>query len=93
MIKPELLFAALIAATVLTPAAARQSKMTSQRVTARTATDTHNAYGKLAAAIALVISVVLPSATRGAIGARITGQWFPLCLNPTIAMPRRHIVQ
>ena len=46
MIKPELLFAALIAATVLTPAAARQSKMTSQRVTARTATDTHNAYGQ-----------------------------------------------
>jgi hypothetical protein len=50
MIKPELLFAALIAATVLTPAPARQSKMTSQRVTAnanaRTATDTHNAYGQ-----------------------------------------------
>ena len=35
MIKPELLFAALIAAAVLTtPATARQSQMTSQRVTA-----------------------------------------------------------
>ena len=50
MIKPELLFAALIATAVLaTPATARQSKMTSQRgaanANARTATDTHNAYG------------------------------------------------
>ena len=50
MIKPELLFAALIAAAVLaTPARARQSKMTSQRIVAianaRAATDTHNAYG------------------------------------------------
>jgi Ni/Co efflux regulator RcnB len=50
MIKPELLLAALIAAAVLvTPAAARQSKMTSQRVAANAnahaATDTHNAYG------------------------------------------------
>lgn len=48
MIKPELLFAALIAATVLaTPATARQSKMTSQRgaanAKAHTATDTNNA--------------------------------------------------
>jgi hypothetical protein len=51
MIKPELFFAALIAAAVLaTPATARQSKMTSQRVAANakahTATDTHNAYGR-----------------------------------------------
>jgi cytochrome c5 len=51
MIKPELLFAALVAAAVLTtPAMARQSKMTSQYVTAnanaRTATDTHSAYGQ-----------------------------------------------
>ena len=49
MIKPELLFAALIAAAVLaTPATARQSKMTSPRVAAnaksQTATDTNNAY-------------------------------------------------
>ena len=49
MIKPELLFAALIAAAVLaTPATARQSKMTSPRVAtnakAHTATDTNNAY-------------------------------------------------
>lgn len=45
MIKPELLFAALIAAAVLaTPATARQSKMTSQRGAAN-GTDTHNAYG------------------------------------------------
>jgi hypothetical protein len=50
MIKPELLFAALIAAAVLaTPATAGQSKMSSQRgaanANAHTATDTHNAYG------------------------------------------------
>jgi hypothetical protein len=49
MIKPELLFAALIAAAVLTtPATARQSQMTSQRVTAnanaRIPTGGHNAY-------------------------------------------------
>jgi hypothetical protein len=52
MIKPELLFAALIAAAVLTtPATAQQSKMTSQRVkvdaNARAATDRHNAYGQV----------------------------------------------
>jgi hypothetical protein len=51
MIKPELLFAALIAAAVLTtPATARQSQMTSQRVTAnanaRFPTGGHNAYGQ-----------------------------------------------
>ena len=48
MIKIKLLFAALIAAAVLTtPATAQQSQMTSQRVTAkanaRSATGAHNA--------------------------------------------------
>ncbi|SEF15670.1 hypothetical protein SAMN05444161_9379 [Rhizobiales bacterium GAS191] len=52
MIKPELLLAALIAAAVLTtPAVARQSQLTSQRLTAnanaRTATAAHNAYGQV----------------------------------------------
>jgi hypothetical protein len=52
MIKPELLFAALIAAAVLaTPATARQSQMTSQHVTAnanaRIPTSGHNAYGQV----------------------------------------------
>lgn len=51
MIKPEPLFAALIAATVLTtPAMAGQSQMTSQRITAnanaRIPTGGHNAYGQ-----------------------------------------------
>jgi hypothetical protein len=87
MIKPELLFAALIAAAVLTtPATARQSQMTSQRVTANANALSRRAgimrTCKPAAVIALAISVVLPSGTRGATGAPITGQWFPLCLKP-----------
>jgi len=51
MIKRELLLAALFAAAVLTtPAIARESQLTSQRLTAnanaRTAMAAHNAYGQ-----------------------------------------------
>jgi hypothetical protein len=76
MMKLNLLSAALItAALLMTPAMARESQATSQRVPRQARLVRP---GKPAAIIAQGICLVLPIAMRGATGAPITGPWFTL---------------